>query len=166
MKSRFLRTVWIAAGGLLLASTAEAQTTPAGSGSLSGTLREHVRNCGKDRASIDVDVALAPNGAWTADDGETTYAGTSQTRSHRRVRLSFDAATNTALQNRLQAEASAACGQAVTLTSIQTHRARLKVNKRETQAKLRVHIDGRDQSRDRIEAKIHARGPWVQGGGT
>ena len=116
-----------------------AQTFPDGSGNLAGADRLRVPGCGRDGGPVSLAVTLGSNGAWTAAGGGASYSGTSTVSrgsyGRRVMRLTLDAASLAALETALEADASTLCEEAVTISSLTT-RAVLKVNKRETRAKL------------------------------
>jgi hypothetical protein len=150
-------------GFLALAAEASAQAVPDGAGTLTGRDRLRVPGCGREAGPISVDVTLAANGAFTADVGGTTYGGTSTQRNRRFARLTFDAASLSALDAALEADASALCEEAVTIDSLNA-KAALKVNKRQTRARLHVGVraSGSSASGDGDGTyRIRAGGDWT-----
>jgi hypothetical protein len=150
-------------GLLALASQASAQTVPDGGGTLDGRERLRIPGCGREAGPISVDVALAANGAWTAEVGAVTYSGTSTQANRRLARLTLDAGSLTTLDAALEADATALCEETVTISSLTTN-ALLKVNKRQTRARLHfgVRATGSSTSGDGSGSyRIRARGPWT-----
>ncbi len=154
-------------GLLALATQASAQAVPDGAGTLAGRDRIRVPGCGRESGPINVDVTLAANGAWSADVGAVTYTGTSTQVNRRRARLTLDAGSLTALDTALEAEASAQCDEAVTISALTT-RAALKVNKRQTRARLHFRVRATGSTVGGNEGsgtyRIRARGDWTPAG--
>lgn len=150
-------------GFLALATQASAQAVPDGAGALAGRDRLRVPGCGREAGPLSVDVTLAANGAWTADVGAVTYSGTSTQMNRRLALLTLDAGSLTALDTALEADASALCEEAVTISAL-TSNATLKVNKRQTRARLHfgVRATGSSASGDGSGTyRIRARGDWT-----
>jgi hypothetical protein len=150
-------------GLLALATHASAQSVPDGSGTLAGRDRLHVPGCGREAGPLSLDVTLAANGAWTADAGATTYGGTSTQVNRRLALLTLDAGSLTALDAQLEADASDLCDETVTISALTTNAA-LKVNKRQTRARvhLGVRAMGSTASGDGSGVyRIRARGAWT-----
>jgi hypothetical protein len=146
---------------VLFAASAQAQT--AGSGTLTGTQRLKASGCGKDSAPVSVAMSLAGDGAWTATAGDDDFAGTSTT-SGRTASLAFDGASTALLDSALEILVSGLCDDDVSINSISVTTARLKVNKRQTSAKLRVKVVGTGTSSEGSGTgtyRIKASGPWT-----
>ena len=157
-------------GFLALASTASAQTFPDGGGNLTGAERLRVPGCGRDGGPTFLSVSLGSNGAWTASMSDTptgptvvTYSGTSTTVGGRIMLLALNTASLAALETALEADSSTLCEAAVTISSLTT-RAALKVNKRETRARIGLHARGTGTIAGGGDGNgiyhVRARGPW------
>jgi hypothetical protein len=118
-----------------LASSAAAQFAPGEGGTLTGGDRLRVPGCGRQAGPVSAAVTLAPKGDWSAAAGATTYTGTSTEQTPRLRRLTLDAPSLAALDANLEADASALCDDAVTVTALSTQAA-LKRNKRGDRARL------------------------------
>ena len=155
-------------GFLALASAASAQTFPDGAGNLAGADRLRVPGCGRDGGPVSLAVTLGSNGAWTAAGGGASYSGTSTVSrgsyGRRVMRLTLDAASLAALETALEADASTLCEEAVTISSLTT-RAVLKVNKRETRARIGLLARGVGTTAGGGDGNgiygVRARGPWT-----
>jgi hypothetical protein len=124
-------------GLALLAASANAQTVPAGSGTLTGSQRIGVSGCGNDSGPTSVTVNLAANGTFSANANGDTYAGTS-TMMGSVTRLTMDMGSQFLLESVLEDDATVLCGETVDITSLSLTQATLKVNKRQTAAKLQI----------------------------
>lgn len=142
---------------LAAAAQAGAQT-PAGSGSLSGRERLRVEDCTRDAGSANVAFTLAANGAWSASAHGQLYTGTSNT-TRRTTRLAFDGGSEALLSAHLDDEAEDDCEGNFSLTELG---GTLKVNKRETRAKLRIDARGNGVFVRGVHAKfrLKAKGRW------
>jgi len=149
-------------GLALLAASANAQTVPAGSGTLTGKQRIGASGCGNDSGPTSVVVNLAANGTFSANANGDTYAGTSTTMG-RVTRLTLDMGSQFLLESVLEDDASNLCEEAVDITSLTVTQATLKVNKRQTAAKLQVKANGTGTSTSgsgRGKFALKAVGPW------
>jgi hypothetical protein len=126
-------------GLALLAASANAQTVPAGSGTLTGKQRIGASGCGNDSGPSSVTVNLAADGTFSANANGDTYAGTSTTMG-RVTRLTLDMGSKFLLESVLEDDSSDLCGEAVDIDSqsLTLTQATLKVNKRQTAAKLQL----------------------------
>jgi hypothetical protein len=159
MKSKILLILGLAA----LAASANAQTVPAGSGTLTGSQRIGASGCGNDSDSVSVTVNLAANGTFSANANGDTYAGSSTTMG-RVTRLSLDAGSRFLLEDVLEDDATVLCEEAVDITSLTPTQATLKVNKRQTAAKLQVKASGTGTSTSgsgKGKFRLTAVGPWA-----
>ncbi len=142
-----------ALAALLFATGAAAQSlpipAPAGAGLLAGTATLRLKPCGRTGAPLSVRIEVEDDGAWTAD-APVPLAGTSSSRltwnqyyAHlrSRSRLALSGASALALEARLAAEASALCGDAVSVGALASSEATLVLNKRWTRAKLRLRVN-------------------------
>jgi hypothetical protein len=148
---------------LALATQASALAVPDGSGTVAGRDRLRIPGCGREAGPISIDFTLAANGDWTADVGAATYSGTSAQVNRRLARLTFDAGSLTALDAALEAEASALCEDTVTISALTTNAA-LKVNKRQTRARIHVGVRATGSSASGEGSgsyRIRARGGWT-----
>ncbi len=146
----------------VLAASASAQTAPAGSGTLSGGQRIGASGCGNDTSSASVTVNLAANGVFSANANGDTYAGTSTT-SGRVTSLSLDAGSLFLLEAVLEDDATDLCAESIDITSLSVTQATLKVNKRQTAAKLQVKARGNGTSTSGSgtgKFRLTASGPW------
>jgi hypothetical protein len=130
-----IRLLPVLACCLALAPPALAQFAPGEGGSLVGGDRLRVPRCGRQAGPIQADVTLDPSGAWSADLGAATYAGTSTAPTPRLRLLTLDAASLAALEASLEADATALCEEAVTIDALNVNAA-LKVNKRRDRARI------------------------------
>jgi hypothetical protein len=157
-------------GLVSIASIASAQTFPDGGGNLAGADRLRVPGCGRDGGPSFVAVSLGSNGAWTASTSDTptgpvtaTYSGTSTTVRGRIMRLTLDTASLAALETKLETDSSVLCEEAVTISALTT-RAALKVNKRETHARIGLFARGTGTTASGDDGNgaygLRARGPW------
>jgi hypothetical protein len=149
-------------GLAVLAASANAQTVPAGSGTLTGKQRIGASGCGNDSGPASVAVNLAANGAFSANANGDTYAGTSTT-SGRVTSLTLDAGSQFLLEAVLEADASLLCEETVNITSLSVTQAMLKVNKRQTAAKLQVKARATGTSTSGSgtgKFRLKAVGPW------
>jgi hypothetical protein len=155
--------IWIVIGLLASAAAAQAQSAAQGIGSLSGGERLRVRGCGRSASPVTLAVTLNQAGAWSATEGSTTYTGTSTALSRRVLRLALDAASLAAFEAFLEAEASDLCDEAVTLSSLSAG-GLLKLNKRETFARMRVRARGEGTSASGESGaavyRLRVRGAW------
>jgi len=150
-------------GLALLAASANAQTVPAGSGTLTGSQRIGVSGCGNDSGPVSVMVNLAANGTFSADANGDTYAGTSSMMGSAN-RLSMDMGSRFLLESVLEDDASVLCGETVDITSLSLTQATLKVNKRQTAAKLQVKAGATGTSTSGTgtgKFRLTAVGPWT-----
>jgi hypothetical protein len=150
-------------GLAVLATNANAQTVPAGSGTLTGKQRIGASGCGNDSGSASVTVNLAADGTFSANANGDTYAGTSTTMG-RVTRLSLDAGSLFLLEAVLEDDASALCDEAVDITALTPTQAMLKVNKRQTAAKLQVKANATGTSTSgsgRGKFRLTAVGAWA-----
>jgi hypothetical protein len=149
-------------GLALIAASANGQTAPAGSGTLSGGQRIGASGCGKDTGSASVAFNLAANGAFSANASGDTYTGTSTTMG-RVTRLALDAGSLALLEAVLESDASDLCEESVAITSLSVTQSTLKVNKRQTAAKLQVKARGTGTSTGgggTGKFRLKAVGPW------
>lgn len=159
--------LWILFALIASAGAAHAQTAAQGSGTLSGAERLKIRGCGRQTTPVTLDVTLDPSGAWSASDGSTSYTGTAAPLRRHALSLTLDAASLAAFETALETEASDLCDEAVAINSLSV-RGALKINKRETFAKLRVHARGEGTSASGSGAgkyKLRARGAWNRADG-
>jgi hypothetical protein len=144
------RRLAIGALAWLVAGAAAAQSlpvpTPAGVGVLAGTAKLRLKPCGRSEVPLAFRVEVEDDGAWAAD-APVGLAGTSTTRltwrqfyAHfrSRTRLALSSASLTALEASLAAQATALCGESVSLSALAASEATLVLNKRWTRAKLRL----------------------------
>jgi len=150
-------------GLFALAAAANAQNALQGSGTLDGADRLRVPGCGRQGGPVALDLTLDPTGAWSLDDGTTTYTGTSTPLTRRVLRLTPDAASLAALEAKLESDASALCEETVTITSLHANAA-LKVNKRRDRAQLYVRVRGNGTTASGDDGtglyQLGARGGW------
>ena len=150
-----LKTAFSFLACLAFASAAFAQ---AGSGTLSGPESLKIQSCAKGRGNPSVAVAVDANGGFTIG----AYAGTSTTTG-RVTQLSLDQASLGLLDTTLEANASNACGTAVTLTSLTITQSTLKANKRGDRAKLQLKASGTGTSSEGSGSgkyRFKATGAW------
>jgi hypothetical protein len=154
---------WILLGLLSFAAGASAQTFPDGSGTLSGGERLRIRGCGRDGGAVTLATTLAANGNWTVASGGSTYTGTGNAVTRRLVRLTPDAASLALLDTNLEADATALCGETVTITALSANGA-MKVNKRQTRARIFFRAEGAGSSTGGAGNgvyRVRGRGPWT-----
>ncbi|HEY8119684.1 MAG TPA: hypothetical protein VII78_00060 [Myxococcota bacterium] len=137
MRSKVLLALALAA----FATSAAAQTVPAGSGTLNGGQRIQASGCGKDTDSMSVALNLAANGTWTATVDGDDFSGTSSS-SGRVTTLTLDGGSLAELGEELEEEATELCEESVAITSLSVTQAQLKLNKRRTMAKLQLKASG------------------------
>jgi len=155
--------IFLVLGLAVLAASANAQTVPAGSGTLTGKQRIGASGCGNDSGPVSVTVNLDANGAFSTNVNGDTYAGTSTTMG-RVTRLTLDMGSQFLLEAVLEDDASVLCDEAVDITSLTPTQAMLKVNKRQTAAKLQVKANATGTSTSgsgRGKFRLTAVGPWT-----
>ncbi|MBM4382106.1 MAG: hypothetical protein FJ091_01930 [Deltaproteobacteria bacterium] len=154
--------LWILTALLATAGAANAQTGAQGIGTLSGGERLGVRGCGRTASPVTLAVTLNQAGAWSANDGTTTLTGTATALSRPVLSLTLDSASLAAFETALESEASDLCDEAVAISSLRV-RSVLKINKRETFAKMRAHAVGQGTSASgsgAVQYKLRVRGAW------
>jgi hypothetical protein len=156
--------------GILLAvalAVPTAATAFTGTGTLTGTSKFAVPGCGSDHAAFVTSITVAADGTWSAQSSEgPSFSGTyvAVGRANRKVRLTFDAATSSALGSDIVASASMLCHASVTLTGSHPHALTLSLIRKGTQAKLIIAYSFSGRSRGRSgTASYHVtgRGPWT-----
>lgn len=138
-----------------------------GAGAVAGRAKLTAKGCGKVKTEVAFDVAVDPEGTWRIDDGGTTLAGSGAVsgKGRRRLVLSPDAESLTALVATVAAEASAVCGAPVVASEASIRKALLKVNAKGTRARLVVVlkasgvVEGGGESR--MTRRLRAGGPWA-----
>jgi len=146
---------------LLIAGGANAQS--AGSGTLNGADRIKARGCGKETSALSVAFTLDGGGAWTATADGDVFSGTSTT-SGRTTSLTLDGASQSLLGAVVEDLASDLCEDTVTVNSLGVTKARLKLNKRRTSAKLEFKAIGTGSSSAGTSTgsyRIKAKGAWT-----
>jgi hypothetical protein len=166
MKNPRLLTPFAFCSLLAFASAASAQPALQGDGTLMGAERLRVPHCGRQVRPVDLDVSLAPGGAWSIEQGATTYTGTFTSGPHgHAAHLTFDAASLATLQAKLESDASALCQESVTVDRL-AMKAELVVSKRQTRAALRVRTRGFGMSASGHHGtglyRLRALGTWTQ----
>jgi hypothetical protein len=138
-----------------------------GMATLTGTSKFVVPGCGADHGAFVTSIALAADGTWSAQSSEgPSFSGTyvSIGRANRKVRLTLDAATTSALTSGIRADASMLCHAAVTLTGSHPRALTLSLKRKGTQAKLVIAYAFSGRARGRAgTASYHVtgRGPWT-----
>jgi len=149
---------------LLLALPSVAATAQtAGSGTVAGADRIKASGCGKESSPISIAVTIDGAGAWTADVGGDVLSGTSNTIG-RSANLTLDQASLSLLDTVLEDLASQLCEETVSISSLGVTRARVKINKRQTSAKLSFKAIGTGTSASGSGAgsyRIKAKGAWT-----
>jgi hypothetical protein len=161
LKGRSMRTLTLALLLSLTSAAATAQT--AGSGTVSGGERIKASGCGKESAPISVAVTVDGTGAWTANVNGDVFSGTSIT-TRRTANLTLDAGSLALLDTLLEDQVSGLCEETVSINSLAVTRARLKINKRQTGAKLAFRAVGSGTSTSGSGTgayRIKARGTWT-----
>jgi hypothetical protein len=149
----------------LAASTAASAFT--GTGTLTGRSKFVVPGCGTDRGAFVTSVTVAADGTWSAQSTEgSSFSGAYVPvgQANRKVRLTFDDATTSALDSNIVADATRLCNAGVTLTGSHPHALTLSLNRKGTVAKLVIAYGFSGRSRGRSgTASYHVigRGPWT-----
>ena len=144
-----------------------AATAFTGTGTLTGTSKFGVPGCGSDHAAFVTSMTVAADGTWSAQSSEgPSFSGTyvAVGRADRKVRLTFDAATASALSSSIVADASRLCHASVTLTGSHPHALTLSLIRKGTQAKLVIAdaFSGRARGRSGTASyHVIGRGPWT-----
>jgi hypothetical protein len=140
-----------------------------GTGTLTGTSKFAVPGCGAARGAFVTSITLAAAGTWNAESSEgSSFSGTYVPigRANRKVRLTFDAATTSALSSNTRADASMLCHAGVTLTGSHPRTLTFSLNRKGTQAKLIIAyvFSGRSRGRSGTASyHVTGRGPWTAG---
>jgi hypothetical protein len=151
----------------LAASTVASAFT--GTGTLTGTSKFVVPGCGTDRGAFVTSVTVAADGTWSAQSTEgSSFSGTYVPvgQANRKVRLTLDATTTSALASVILADAEMLCHRGVTVTGSHPHALTLSLNRKGTTAKLVIGYGFSGRSRGRSgTASYHVigRGPWTAG---
>jgi hypothetical protein len=150
----------------LLAALVLALSAPAfadGSGSLSGTGKLKVKGCGGDSSPMTWNLDVT-GGAFTIDGGPAGGTAMPVGASGKIWNLAFDANTKAGFDMFLAAIASNLCETQVTLTQPSTvSQFNLKLNKRQTRAKLTLFVSGSGVSIEGASTgtlKLKLRGSW------
>jgi hypothetical protein len=133
-------------------------------GILSGKEKLKVKGCGSGGGPQTVTFLIADDGAWSATADAHTYTGTAVvTGSLRKVDLVFDPASILLLASVLGDQAAFLCRDPVGVTSILVPTSTLKVNKKQTTAKLQVKVTATgvsSQGSGSGKYDLKAKGPW------
>jgi len=156
--------------GILLALALAAPTVAVaftGTGTLTGTSKFVVPGCGTDRRAFATSVTVAADGTWSAQSSEgSSFSGTYVPvgQADRKIRLTFDDATTSALASSIVADAMRLCNAGVTLTGSHPHALTLSLKHKGTEAKLVIAYGFSGRSRGRSgTASYHVvgHGPWT-----
>jgi hypothetical protein len=126
---------------LLLSAGVTSTVWAAGSGTLVGAEKFKVSKCGSFTAGGNAVIAIAANGAFSANVGGNLYTGTATTVG-RNITFVLDANSLALFSAVLADEASDLCEESVTVNSLTVTKATLKLNKTQTAAKLQFAATG------------------------
>jgi hypothetical protein len=140
-----------------------------GTGTLTGKSKFVVPGCGAAHAAFATSITLEADGTWSADSSEGpsfsgTYVAIGST--NRKVRLTLDAATTSALTPLAVADASRLCNAGVTVTGSHPRALTLSLTHKGTQAKLVIGyvFSGRARGRSGTASyHVSGHGPWTAG---
>jgi len=156
--------------GILLAlslAVPTAATAFTGTATLTGTSKFVVPGCGIDRGTFVTSITVAADGTWSAQSSDgPSFSGTYVPvgRTDRKVRLTLDAATTSALIPIIVADASMLCHAPATLTGSRPRALTLSLKHKGTVAKLVIGYVFSGRSRGRSgSASYHVAGsgPWT-----
>jgi hypothetical protein len=121
-----------------VASSASAQSIPAGSGHVEGNYKLRISDCGKDRGTSYEVASLDNQGQWSEDVG--TRIGTVNPGSNARLlTITYDAQSVQIVQGAFVNLAQSLCNSPFTMTSFQFS-GTAKLNKRMTRVKVRKTV--------------------------
>ena len=147
---------------LVLVSVVLTSSAWAAGGTLAGSERFKVSKCGSLTGGGAIVVTLAFGGNWSADVGGNVYSGSSVTGLSN-ITFTLDPNSLALMHAVLADDASALCGEPVTIDAITVTKATLNLNKSQTGAKLRFAATGtRSAASGTGPAKytLKAKGVW------
>jgi hypothetical protein len=141
-----------------------------GGGQLSSTSTLAAKDCGKDRVSLVLTLAMASDATWTARDQEgSQFSGTYSMRGAggRILDLQFDAATSAGFVGTIVSDVGQLCHALAAVSSAERKRFVLQLNRKRTKATLSLtyRFAGTAGGGRSGTARYHAllKGPWVAG---
>jgi hypothetical protein len=150
-----------------LALPAGAQQTITGSGLLFARDKVRARRCGRAQLDGPQTLLMGAGGAWaTTDEGGEMLTGTYVPlgTQGRKFDLAFDAPSLAMFQSDLERYLSELCHTLVQVTSIETKRFRVMLNRRATRATVEARfrlVGTANGTTKRGSFRVTARGPWT-----